>query len=285
MTPPSVALVTDSTCDIPSELIQHYAISVVSHYVIWGNEEYRDRVTLQPEDFYKRLESDHQKPTTAQATSNDFADAYRKVISLGAKEIIVLTVSSAMSGAYQMALNAANAVHVPVHVVDSKGPTMSLGWQVLAAAREREAGKETSAILSKVDQVRQALTQVVGMDTIEFLQYGGRIGDAAKWIGSMLHVKPVVTINHQTGRVEPVGVARTHKGMVDMLYQKFSEKMKGLQPLHVAILHGNIPVEAAELAERVVKELAPVEVLINITGPVLGINTGPRALALCGYAG
>ena len=101
----------------------------------------------------------------------------------------------------------------------------------------------------------------------------------------MLHIKPVVSINHQSGRVEPAGISRTHRAMVEMLYQKFLEKVKGMQNLHVAVLHGNIPAEAAELAERVMRELSPVEMIINITGPVLGINTGPRAMALCGYSG
>ena len=188
-----------------------------------------------------------------------------------------------MSGAYQMALNAAKLVKVPVSVIDFKGPTMTLGWQVLAAARARDEGAAVKDILQKVEQVRMKLVQLVAMDTLEYLQRGGRIGNAIKWVGGMLHVKPLIAINHQTGLVEPVSLARTHKALVEMMYEKFFERMGSGGEMHVAVLHGNAPEEAELLAERIRAEFNRYEMLVNITGPVLGINTGPGALALCGY--
>lgn len=115
----NIGVVTDSTCDLPREIIDQYAIKVVSHYILWGENEYIDRVTLQPLEFYQRLETEAVKPTTSQATAQDFVKKYEEAILEGARELIVLTVSSAMSGAYQMALNAAKLVNVPVSVVDS----------------------------------------------------------------------------------------------------------------------------------------------------------------------
>jgi DegV family protein with EDD domain len=279
----TVEIITDSTCDIPQNLVDQYKINVIPHYVIWGDRQYLDRVNLQPEEFYARLETEKTRPTSAQATVMDYLKTFEQAIERGVKEIVVVTVSSAMSGAYQCAVNAAAQVKIPVHVVDSKGPTMTLGWQVLAAARVQDAGGDVRAMLSKMDQIRQTMTQIVSMDTMEFLQHGGRIGDAAKWIGSMLSIKPVVSINHVSGRVEPVGLSRTHHGAVELMYQRFFEKMDPTRKLRVAVLHGNIPNEAQSMAERIKKEFSPVEIIINITGPVLGINTGPRAMALCGY--
>lgn len=279
-----IAIIADSTCDIPHDLILEYGIGVVPHYVIWGDHEYRDRVNLQPGEFYERLEKESIRPTTAQATESDFKVAYTEALQKGALEIVVLTVSSAMSGAYQMALNAARNFGIPVHVIDSKGPTMTLGWQTLAAARLAETGGDVMAILKKVNQVRRSLTQIVGMNTMEFLKSGGRIGGAAIWLGAHLQIKPVVSINHTTGLVEPEGLARTHNHMMDLVFQKFVEKMGGKKPDRVAVLHGNSPEDAQSMAERVQAEFSPMELLINITGPVLGINTGPRAIALCGYA-
>jgi DegV family protein with EDD domain len=279
----NIGVITDSTCDIPQETIDQYGIKVVSHYILWGEREFIDRVTLQPLEFYQKLETENVKPTTSQATVEDFVKKYEEAVLEGAKELIVLTVSSAMSGAYQMALNAAKLVNVPVSVVDSKGPTMTLGWQVLEAVRKRDLGHDVKAILESVDAVRRNLVQIVGMESMEYLQHGGRIGDAAKWIGTKLQIKPVVSINHETGRVEPAGLARTHKGIVDMIYKKFLDGLRGDGPLHVAVLHGNAPAAVEKLAEKVQTELHPVEMLVNMTGPVLGINTGPRALALCGY--
>ena len=278
-----IEVITDSTCDIPQELVDLYEIHIVSHYVIWGEKQYRDRIDLQPEEFYQKLKTEKAHPTTSQATEQDFLSKYEEVILKGAKEIIVLTVSSAMSGAYQMALKAANLVKIPVHVVDSKGPTMSLGWQVLEAVRAREMGESIQTILTKIDSLRQKLVLIVGMDTMLFLQKGGRIGDAANWIGSKLQIKPVISINHTSGRVEAAGMARTYSGMVDMVYRKFFEQAGSGTKLHIAVMHGNALDEAKKLADRIVQEYNPVELLVNITGPVLGINTGPRALALSGY--
>ena len=188
-----------------------------------------------------------------------------------------------MSGTFQMAKNAAKLVNIPVTVVDAKGPTMTLGWQVLAAARALENGADVTAIVEKVDQVRKRMVQLVAMDTLEYLKKGGRIGGAVKWVGGLIQVKPLISINHQTGLVEPVSLARSQKALVENMYKKFFEKMDTSKKLRIAVLHGNAPEKAEELASRIQKEFNPVELIINITGPVLGINTGPGALALCGY--
>jgi len=278
-----LAIICDSTCDIPQKMVREYDIRVVPQYVIWGDEQYRDRVDLQPEAFYQRLTTEEERPTTSQATMGDFLEEIKAAKKDGASEAIILTVSSAMSGTYQVAKQAAEEADIPVRVIDSKGPTMTLGWQVLAAARACDEGATIEEIVRRVAEVREKMVQVVAMQTLEYLQTGGRIGDAAKWVGTLLKVKPVVTINHQTGRVEPAGLARTYKSMVNMLYKKFFNALEGGKELHIAVLHGNALEEAQKLAERIKEEYNPVELIINITGPVLGINTGPGALALCGF--
>ncbi len=279
-----LAILTDSTCDIPENLVNQYNIHIVPQYIIWGDEQFRDRLELSPHDFYQRIQTDPQKPTSSQATTGDFLAAIDRAVEKGADKALILTVSSAMSGTFQMAQAAAEKAPIPVSVIDSKGPTMTLGWQVLAAARARDAGASMGEIIAEVAKVRQNLVQVVAMQTMEYLEYGGRIGDAAAWVGTMLKVKPVVRINHETGRVEPAGLARTHKAMLRMLHKKFFDALDTGGELHIAVLHGDAPEEAQQLAERIQDEFNPAELLINTTGPVLGINTGPGALALCGYA-
>jgi DegV family protein with EDD domain len=279
-----IEIITDSTCDIPESLITQYGIKIVSHLIIWNDEQFRDRVDITPVQFYQRLVSDPQRPTTSNAGIPDFQKAYETAEARGADEVIALTVSSAMSGAYQNALNAAKAVKIPVTVIDSKGPTMTLGWQVLAAARARDAGANVEEIVNIVARIRERMVQFVCMDTIEYLRYGGRIGNAIKWVGGLLQVKPLVSINHQSGLVEPVLLAHAHRAVVETMIVRFFSQLKTGKGLHVALLHGNIQDEAEALAERIRTEFNPLELLVNITGPVLGINTGPRALALCGYA-
>lgn len=279
-----IAIITDSTCDVSGALLQQYGITVVPTMVLWGGRQYRDRIDLQPEEFYRRLEQEPQRPSSSTPAEAEFQEAYRAAVAGGAEALVVLTVSSAMSGMYQLAVKSAEAVDVPVTVIDSKGPTMSLGWQVLAAARARDAGASVEEIVHCTDEVRKRLMQLVYMESLEYLERGGRIGQAVKWLGVALHVKPVVSINHEAGQVEPLGLARTRKSGVEMMFGRFVSFLRGGANAHVAVLHGNALEEAEALAERIRAELNPVELQVNITGPVLGIHTGPRALALCGYA-
>jgi DegV family protein with EDD domain len=278
------AIVTDSTCDLPENYVSQYNITVVPTYVVWGEEVMRDRIDIQPVEFYERLASDPIYPSSSCPTPEDFTRTFTRLKSEGAEDILVLTVSGAMSATYDTAIQASSMVDIPVHVVDSKGPTMTLGWQVLAAARALEAGKPIKAVLDRIDQVRKKLVQLVFMDSIEYLYKGGRIGMATNLLSSALKIKPVIQINHETGLVESLLKVRTRTKAVEAFYQEFLNRIGDGPIKRVAVLHGNVSDEAQELIERVKKDLNPTEIISNITGPVLGINTGPRALALCGYS-
>lgn len=279
-----IGIITDSTCDIPENLVDQYGIIIVPQSVIWGEQQYADRIDLSSGEFYRRLEEDPQQPHSSMPRIQDFTAAIDTAIKRGADSLIILTISSAMSGTFQLAKSIAKELTMPVEVIDSKGPTMTLGWQVLAAARAREAGADMKIIVDCVTNVREKLVQLVGMQTLKYLKTGGRIGNAAKWAGTLLQVRPVVSINHRTGLVEPVGLPRTHQALVNLLYRKFFDLVGAGNKLRIAVLHGNALEEAQALADRIRAEYNPLELIINMTGPVLGINTGPGALALCGYA-
>jgi len=280
-----IALLTDSTCDIPDKLVQQYDINVIPCYVIWDGKEYRDHIDLSAVDFYQRLVTDPEYPSTAHPSSETFRGIYEVAGENGADEIVVLTVSGAMSGTYNAAMQGASGIDIPVHVVDSRGPTMSLGWQVLAAARAREAIGTVEAMLAAAEKTRQRLVQFVCMHSIEYLHKGGRIGNATHFFGNILNIKPIIYIDHGSGLVEGYKKIRTFSRAVEVFYKGFFEKLGDAagKTLRIAVLHGNAPNEAEELADRVRKEYQPAEVVINCTGPVLGVNTGPGALALCGY--
>ncbi len=278
-----IAIVTDSTCDIPEDLIQQHDITVLPAYVIWGEDQFRDRIDLQADAFYRRLVEDPIYPSSAHPTPETFRQTYEALQSGGKETIVVITVSSALSGTYTAALQAAAASGVPVHVIDSKGPSMSLGWQVLAAARTRDAGGDVEAIVAAAKGARSRMAQLVYMNSIEYLHKGGRIGNAVKLLGMALRIKPVVFINHETGTVEIEKAARTSRRAMQALYEGFFERLDPRKPLHIAVMHGGVPDEAQKLADRIREEFHPKELLIHITGPVLGINTGPGALALAGY--
>lgn len=284
MAPKQIGIVTDSTCDIPQALIDQYGIIVQAHVVVWGAEQLRDRVDIQPDAFYRRLVSDPVMPTTSQATIADFAGAYRRAVEQGADEIVAVIVSGALSGAIQSATQAKEFVDVPVRIYDSRGATMGLGWQVLAAARARDAGGGAEEIIAAAEAARKRMHLFILLDTLEYVYRGGRIGNASRLVGTMLNVKPMIELDHESGIVEPMGLAMTRRRGLDTLVQKFFACMEPGRPTHVAVLHGDAEADAQALEHRVREEYHPAELVTTITCPILGIHTGPRAIALCGYS-
>ncbi|HOT91808.1 MAG TPA: DegV family protein [Anaerolineae bacterium] len=278
-----IALITDSTCDLPAELREQYAIHVVPLSIIWGSEQLRDGVDIQPEAFYERLVADPTYPTTSQPTPQDFLNAYENAARQGAKEIVVITISRAMSGTYESAQLAAPIIGIPVHLADSRANSMSLGWQVLAAARAREAGGDAAAMIAAADSARKTMVYVITLDTLEYLRKGGRIGGATAFIGTLLNFKPQIWVNHETGMVEAGHRSRTRQKALQALYNDFFARLDTRKKMRIAVLHNAVLPDAEALAARVQAEFAPAELIISIVSPVLGVHTGPRAIALCGY--
>ncbi|MBN1487690.1 MAG: DegV family protein [Anaerolineae bacterium] len=278
-----IALITDSTCDAPAALREQYDIDFVPLSIIWGDEELREKVDITSEDFYKRLVTDPRFPKSSQPTPGDFVAAYERAKAKGAEEIVTITISSAMSGTVESAQQAATMVDIPVYVVDSRSNSMSLGWQVLAAARARKSGGDAQAMITAADNARKSMVYIISLDTLEYLHKGGRIGGATRFIGSLLDLKPQIYVDHETGRVEAGERSRTRKRAIKALYTDFFKRIDTSKKMHIAVLHNAAYQEASDLAAKVEREYAPAELLITIVSPVLGVHTGPRALALCGY--
>lgn len=284
MTSGKIAIITDSTNNLPEEFISQYQIKVVPLTLVIGTQSYLDGVDMRPEDFYKRLTSEKNHPTTSQPAPGDFLNVYQAAKEDGAEQILVITISSAMSGTMESAKMAAKNIDIPVTIIDSKSNTMGLGWQVLACARARETGATVEEIVAIVDDVREHLHLHVLLDTLEFLFKGGRIAGAAKLVNNVLKIKPQIRVNHATGSVEPVEISRTRAKAIDALYSTFKKKLDLTKPLRIAILHNDALDDARALADRVIAELKPIELIIALTSPVLGVHTGPQAIALAGYS-
>ena len=281
--PHRIALVTDSTCDIPADWVEQYQIGIVPLTIIFGDQQYLDGIDLSPEAFYERLLTDPIHPTTSQPAPKAFLEAFQQAEAKGAEEIIAITISAGMSGTIESARRAAGECAIPVQVVDGKNNSMGLGWQVIAAARARETGGGREAMLAAAERVRQDMVYYVTLDTIDYLSRGGRISEAARFLNSILQIKPMITVHPESGLVGASIPARSRKAAIDGLYKEFFRKV-GEGRLHITVLHNNALEEASALAERVRSEYAPQELFIKIVSPVLGVHTGPRALALCGYA-
>jgi len=278
-----IALITDSTSDIPAELRKQYSIDIVPLTIVWGQEQFLDGVDLSAEAFYTRLAADKVLPTTSQPTPKDFLNAYQKAKTNGADEIVVIVISSAMSGTIGSARTAAEGFELPVHIYDSRSNSMSLGWQVLAAARARENGADAQGMIDAADRVRKNLHYHIALETTDYLFSGGRIAGAAKLINGFLHIRPQIRVNHETGSVEAGDVSRTRSQAIERLYSSFFKYIDPTKPLRIAVLHNAALAEAEALAEKVRAEFKPVELILSIVSPVLGVHTGPQAIALCGY--
>jgi DegV family protein with EDD domain len=279
-----IALVTDSTCDIPSEWIKQYNINVVPLTIVFGDQSYLDGIELPAQEFYERLPNETHHPTTSQPAPGAFLQAYRQAAAAGAEEILVITISSAMSGTIESARRAAEETPIPVHILDGKNNSMGLGWQVIAAARTQEAGGGLQEMIAAAERVRDSMVYYISLDTIEYLSKGGRIAEAARFLSSVLNIKPLIYVNHDTGTVGASIPARSRKSAIDGLYKEFFRHVEANLPLHITVLHNNALQEARELTERIAREYSPKEMFISIVSPVLGVHTGPRAIAICGYA-
>jgi len=279
-----IALITDSTCDIPDHWLEQYSISVVPMTVIMGEEQFVDGAEITPREFYDRLINEDIHPSTSQPTPVDFTKAYQDAVDKGAEEILAFVISKEMSGTYASAVQAAEDFSLPVHVVNSRNNSMGLGWQVIAAARAREAGGGLKEMKAAAEHVRGRMAYFILLDTIEYLARGGRIGSAVKFMNSIINIKPIVYVRPDMGTVAPSLPARSRKSGMKTLYREFFKNMDPEKAMHITVLHNAAEEDAKTLEDKVRQEHDPQELFTTIVTPILGAHTGPHAVALCGYS-
>ncbi|HPV07222.1 MAG: DegV family protein [Aggregatilineales bacterium] len=282
--PYRIALITDSTSDLPQNLRDEYCIYVAPLYLLWGNEQYRDGVDITAEEFYERLPRSTIHPTTSQPTPGDFMNLLEQAKRDGAEEAVIITISDKLSGTYDSALQAAEMEDIPVHVFDSRSVSMGLGFQVLAAARARDAGGDAQAMLAAAEKVRQHINIIFTVDTLEYLHRGGRIGGAAKLIGTALQLKPQLIMSAESGVIEAGAKVRTRKKALESVFTAFVEKLNGHRNLHITVLHVCAQEEAEQLAKRLQDQYHVDELIITSTSPVIGAHAGPGTVGVVGYA-
>jgi len=277
-----IALMTDSTADIPSELMAQYDIACMPLYVVWGDEVLRDGVDIDNAGFYARLQTDSIHPKTSQPTPGDFIEA---IEATGAREVVIITVTGALSGTCASAEAACQAVDCLVHVLDSRSCSMGTGWQVLAAARAREAGGDAHDMLAAARAVRDSISVYFTVDTLEFLYRGGRIGGAAKLLGTALQLKPLLCVDTTTGTIDAVERTRTRRKAMRRVVDVTFEGLDLSRPIRASIVHASALDDAHKLYDMVESEYHPVEMTIAEIGPVLGTHGGPGVVGICACKG
>ncbi len=272
-----VKIITDSTSDITGDLAKSLGITVVPLTVFFGRESYLDRVEISTEEFYKRLVGDV-FPTTTQPSPGVFAEVYNQLAEQ-TNEILVLVISSKLSGTYQSAINATNMVKkkgVRIEVIDSKQTAMSLGLLAIRASQIAAEGAGLDEVAQAVEDMQTRVQPLMYFETLKYLAKGGRVGKAQGLVGSLLSIKPIITLDD--GEVSPVTRVRSKKAGLDYLY-KFVDGFKGNIEA-MAIEHATTPDDANELIERI-SSIYPKEKIYRATvSPVLGTYMGPNVVGV-----
>ena len=273
----TVRIITDSLSDITSDVAKQLSITVVPLTVLFGHEAFLDRVTITTDEFYKRLVEGPIWPTTTQPTPAAFAEVYDKLAE-DTNEILVVTLSSKLSGTYQSAMGAKPMVKKKcrIEVIDSGKVAMGLGLVVLAAARAAKKGDKLEELVDFVHKATPRSHFVAYFDTLKFLAKGGRIGKAQGLLGSLLSVKPLLTT--KDGEMAPLTRVRSLGAGMDYLYNfaaGFRDRIE-----EMAVEHTTAPDEADRLVERLSDVVSKDKIRRSTVSPVLGTYGGPGAVAV-----
>jgi len=270
-----VRVVTDSACDLPQDLVDQYGIEIVPLTIRFGDEELVDRKELGTGEFWRRLAASPVLPETSAPSAGAFEEVFRRLADDGADGIVCINLSSRLSATMQAAQVAAKAVDqdCPVEVIDSLQVSMALGSLCLTAAQRADAGADLESIPAEgLD--RRNRTRLFGtLDTLEYLRKGGRVGAAQALLGSMLSIKPVLTVSD--GVVAEAGKVRTRSKAL----RHVVEKLQPGQFENVCVLHGDAP-DLEEFLDLLAPIVPREEIVIGQIGPVIGTHAGPRTIGI-----
>jgi DegV family protein with EDD domain len=271
LTAENTAIVLDSTADFP-EAPQRFANwRIVPLYVLFGDQSYRDYVELSPAEFYARLRTSEQLPTTSQPTPGDFLKTYEELAAY--ERIYSLHISSALSGTYQSAATAAAELGDKVRTVDSQSASAAIAMLGLAIQTRLVSGTTDEDVEALVDRYREQAHLIFTVDTLEFLRRGGRIGRASAWAGQLLHVKPILTIERE---VVPLKRVRGNQKAMQEFVEAFTSTTQDTPTLKVGIAHAEAPEKARQLEKMVHHERPQAEIeIVTTLGAVVGTHAGP----------
>jgi DegV family protein with EDD domain len=271
----AVRVVTDSACDLPPEVCERLGIEVVPLTIRFGDREYVDRKELTSDAFWQQLAAASVLPETAAPSVGAFEETFRALVADGADGIVCVNLSASLSATMQSAQVAAKALDglCPIEVVDSQTASMGIGNLVLHAAGRAAEGADVETIKNEVVDRRSRQKLFATLDTLEYLKKGGRIGGARALLGSMLSIKPIITV--VDGAVEEAGKVRTRSKALQFIIDKIPEgKVES-----ICVLHST----AADLdmfLDKVQPKVPGAEMIVGHIGPVVGVHVGPGALGL-----
>lgn len=270
-----VRVVTDSTADIPADMIAALGITVIPSYVVFGSESYREGVELTKQQFYEKLRTTRVIPTTAAPPPAIYEEVYRR-LAQETGEIVSIHLASGYSGLYSSAAIAArNISQARIAVVDSEQVTMGYGWMVVAAAESAQRGASAEQIVTLVEGMKPRSRVLAVLDTLEFLHRGGRVDWIRAMIGTLLRIKPIIEVAQ--GEVKLLERARTLQRSLGRLV----ERVRALGPLERAIvLHADAPDLAQRVADQLQIAVPGWDPLIDQAGVTIASHVGPGAVGI-----
>ena len=270
-----IKIVTDSTADLTQDVIEKYGIHVLPLSISVNGQTYLDRVDLQPDEFIEEMIKSEELPKTSQPAMGTFVEMYDKLGEDGS-EVLSIHMTSGMSGTVATANSAASMTDTKVTVVDSQFITHALAYQVVEAAKMANEGRSLEEILKRVDEVRKNTRLYVVVDTLENLVKGGRIGKGKAFIGSLLNIKPIASL--EDGVYNPVTKVRSQGQIVKTLAKLFEEDTAGKVVKAVAIPHAKAIPLAESMKAAVEKVSGFTQSEIFYTTPIISTHTGPGAI-------
>lgn len=279
----TVAVVTDSTAYLPSELAARHRVTVVPLRVFLGTRQGRDVVDVGPVEVARALADPTLPVGTSRPAPAEFAQCYRALLAAGADSVVSVHLSRRLSGTWEAARSAAAEVAAEagagrVRVVDSRSTGMGLGFAVLAAARAAESGCSPAGVERAAAEVAARSRVLFCVDSLEHLRRGGRIGSAAAWLGGALAVKPLLYVSG--GLIQPLEKVRTGARAASRMVE-LAGRAAGAGPAELAVHHLGTPERAAELAARLARRLpAARPCLVSEVGAALGAHAGPGLLGV-----
>jgi DegV family protein with EDD domain len=265
------AVVTDSTADLPDEWREGYGIEVVPLKVLFGSETFRDRIDMTDAQFFERLAASTKLPTTSVPSPGEFAEVYAR-LARDYESCISIHIGRQLSATAEAARIGAQSVEgFPVEVIDSETVTMPMAFLCKVAAESPSLDAATAAVKERVHKARVLAL----LDTLRYLEMGGRLSKASAMIGTMLDLKPLLLVKDR--EIKPVERVRTRARAIPRMVEFF----RGDLPVeHVAVVHAQAADEADEIAARLRAELPGQDITVGAIGCVLGTHTGPRALGV-----
>jgi len=277
-----IGILTDSTASIPDNLVHKLGLEIVPYYVHRGLETLRDNVDVKPREFAEWLKGAARLPTTSNPAPGDYLTGLRRLAEQ-MKEIVVLTMTSKGSGAYQSCLAGASMLReqlpeVRVEVVDTLQVAMSQGWAAIEAARAALSGLSFDQVIHRGREVARQGMMIQTADTLRYLYMGGRIGKAKHLAGSLLNIKPLIGM--QDGVIVAVGTARSrmkaYRRMVELMQQRVGDGAR----IKVAFTHVSALEQVERLREMVTARFECVETIVTELSPALAVHSGPGTVGV-----